>query len=338
MAAKPAEAVERFGRKLVLVLGPTPLSNNGDLDFFRRQRPLLRVLMVVGWGFLLPLGLVGAFIAVRRGGASRYLTVLAGLLILVPVVFFVTSRYRAAALPFLALLAAPAVAALFRGGLSLRKRTGPLLAGALLAVALAFAQDPFLPASNPAYGYLVQGLLEERDGDPRQAEQAYRRALALSPEDSHARRALAFLVLDEGRPEEAEALFRTLVVQNPGAAALRGLGLSLRAQNRHDEALAALERAMRISPGDRRLRALYAEELGEQGLRAAERDNWQASLEWFTAARGNDSSNPFFPFGQATALWSLGRREQAARMMDSLYVANPDFPPAVSWIEHGWRP
>jgi Flp pilus assembly protein TadD len=84
--------------------------------------------------------------------------------------------------------------------------------------------------------------------DPMDAEQSYKRALALSPNDVRARLGLGKMQL-AADPKAAEVTFRAVVASNPRSAiALTDLGVSLDRQGRAAEAQAAYTRALAIDP------------------------------------------------------------------------------------------
>ncbi len=131
-------------------------------------------------------------------------------------------------------------------------------AAELLRVALAHATDPRLE-STIRHNLAIVLALSEPCGDAAQTLEAIReeRRVQLDPTDPARLRAqnnVAQLELRRGRLGEAERLFRdALEIDTRGAhdsvsAALHsGLGLSLLRQNRRDEAIEPLERAVAIS-------------------------------------------------------------------------------------------
>jgi len=84
--------------------------------------------------------------------------------------------------------------------------------------------------------------------DPMDAEQSYKRALAISPNDVRARLGLGKMQLPAD-PKAAERTFRAVVTANPRSAiALTDLGVSLDRQGRAAEAQAAYTQALAIDP------------------------------------------------------------------------------------------
>jgi tetratricopeptide (TPR) repeat protein len=105
---------------------------------------------------------------------------------------------------------------------------------------------------------------------PREAEEAYGRALALEPDHADAHLNLGRLLHEEGRPATAEAHYRRAAELRPGdATAAFNLGVAMQDLRRYREAVAAYRRAVTADPACAdayyNLAAVY-ETLGEPAL------------------------------------------------------------------------
>jgi tetratricopeptide (TPR) repeat protein len=81
------------------------------------------------------------------------------------------------------------------------------------------------------------------------ADQCFRRAIELAPDDLQSLAELGDLQLDMGKATDAEQTFRELRRRSPGLlTASVNLGSALMAQNRLDEATASLNEALKIDP------------------------------------------------------------------------------------------
>jgi tetratricopeptide (TPR) repeat protein len=162
----------------------------------------------------------------------------------------------------------------------------------------AAAQD----APQASRVFVVLGEARLRLGDPVRAEQAFRRALALSPDAAEAHFHLGTALYDQDKVEAAERCFRRAVELKPahalahydlglcrlrqqdrdGAAAAfraalryrpgyadahRNLGDVLAQQGKDAEALAHLEEAVRLAPEDEQARRLLAEVKARRGAK-----------------------------------------------------------------------
>jgi tetratricopeptide (TPR) repeat protein len=100
-----------------------------------------------------------------------------------------------------------------------------------------------------AEGWYAWGC-DLEDGAPEQAQEAYRRALALDPSHAGARLNLGRLLHEAGDPAGAEIHYRgVLAVRGDDALALFNLGVALEDRGRGEEALSAYDRALASEPG-----------------------------------------------------------------------------------------
>jgi 4-amino-4-deoxy-L-arabinose transferase-like glycosyltransferase len=138
----PARAAGLFAHKLYLYFDGVELPRDTDLYAARDQSPLLRAMVSRGppWlpdGLLVPLAFVGAWAGwrERRRAALAYAFVASQAVVIAA--FFVTSRYRAPALPVLAMFACAGVetiSAALRSSRSGWGRARPLVASFALVV------------------------------------------------------------------------------------------------------------------------------------------------------------------------------------------------------------
>jgi tetratricopeptide (TPR) repeat protein len=95
------------------------------------------------------------------------------------------------------------------------------------------------------FGQLQFGAIEE-------SLESFRRAVALSPDNVHARRNMAIALAQSDRLGEAADVLRELVALEPSDAAFANLGAALFALGDRAGALDALARATRLAPADPR--------------------------------------------------------------------------------------
>jgi TolB-like protein/tetratricopeptide (TPR) repeat protein len=137
----------------------------------------------------------------------------------------------------------------------LSKRTPDSVQQALALLDQALATDPgYAPgwaAKAECYLYLITdgiSVLPTREGLPK-ARQAALRALELDEGLSDAHAALAFTELQSWRWNKVEREFQRALTLNPSNAdAYLKLTLFLTAQERHEEAIAAVEKARQLNP------------------------------------------------------------------------------------------
>jgi tetratricopeptide (TPR) repeat protein len=99
--------------------------------------------------------------------------------------------------------------------------------------------------------HLSAGLLLEKQNKFSDAEQEYRKALAIDPASSEATIGLANIYMRGRRFPDAEAELRKIVSAHPDQAGAHvQLGRVLAAQEKNDEAIAELQEALKRTPGD----------------------------------------------------------------------------------------
>jgi predicted CXXCH cytochrome family protein len=126
-----------------------------------------------------------------------------------------------------------------------------------------------------------QGVFWTARGELRKAESAYRRAMVAWPSDVAPRLNLAMLLLDAGRPSEAETELRAgLAVRPDWPAGLFAQGLVAIRQGRSDAAVDAFEACLRAAPTYPRAALRLAEVLRTRGdADAMERALERATIE-----------------------------------------------------------
>jgi len=267
MAAHPGRTVVLFGRKLALFFGQYEVPQLESLPFERRYSFLLR-LPLPGMALLVAVAAYGLWRR-RRDPRAVWLAASAGVIALAVALFFVTGRFRAPAVPFLALLAGGGIASFVEGRrrrVPWRECAAPVVAAALLAVLLVL-NLPGLDrrASEGQYHYRL-GVIREAERKPAEAMAEYARALELDPTLGKAEVNLGTLLARSGRLAEARARLERGVALDPQSAiGLANLGQVHQLEGRAEEALALYRRAIAVDPGyptPRRAAARLLQELG----------------------------------------------------------------------------
>jgi len=133
-------------------------------------------------------------------------------------------------------------------------------------------------ADRPS-SFMNLGNLWSSRGDDVQAENAYRRAVAIDPGFAPAYVNLADLMRSTGREEEAEAMLRAGLGKVDATAALHhALGLTLVRQKRTREALRELALAVKEAPNDARYAYVYGVALHDSGRTKEGIESLEAAL------------------------------------------------------------
>ncbi|HVS19091.1 MAG TPA: glycosyltransferase family 39 protein, partial [Planctomycetota bacterium] len=242
-------------RKLRLLVCNAELGNNEEPRYLFERFSPLGPLVWVGFGVLAPLAVVGLWLA-RRGAWTHFpLWGFLAVYSLGVLAFFVNARFRLPVVPLLCAYAAPALVAAAEAWRA--RRWGPLAAGTGVVLALAIASHALVPASaarlSPSNGRLVLAKGYADAGDWQAARAELQAALELAPDNLIARRSLAATLRALGEPAPAEGELRRVLAAAPrDADALDALADLLLEQGRAEEALPLAERLAGSEPGSAR--------------------------------------------------------------------------------------
>ncbi|HUL04788.1 MAG TPA: tetratricopeptide repeat protein, partial [Candidatus Acidoferrum sp.] len=198
---------------------------------------------------------------------------------------------------------------------------------------MAQSQSPAAPSSSgvlagiarlegPVRQALEEGIAHQRERRFREAEAAYRRALAEQPDQPDALNLLGTLIVGAGGGAEAARLLRRANMLRPEDPTLRAnLAAILVTGERIDEALAEIEKARSLASEAIEVELNYAYILRRLG-RAGEA---LAAYERISAAH---PGNPMARIGAARCLLDLGRAAEAAVIFREVALERPNDPVA----------
>lgn len=249
--ADPAGWLRLLAKKSWLMLWNAEVPNNKSFAFLQQEYTWLRVLPV-RWVVLLMLAPAGIWAAARWGNrkALFILLVYAVFYSLGNVAFFVCDRYRYPVWPVMAAIGGGGLIISFE---TIRQRQLRkflwLLAGAAVMAALSLPN--WFGAVLPDYArdYQFQSFAWFETGHFPQALQDIDRSLALDPTDVTSLHQRANVLLALNRLDEAQAAFeQTLKLSPEESGAWNNLGLTLEKQGHLEEAIQALRRASECRP------------------------------------------------------------------------------------------
>lgn len=269
MVAEPGHTLRLYARKLILFFGQYEVPQVESLPFERRFSWMLR-LPLPGMAFLAAVAFFG-FWKLRRDPTARWLAASVAAIALAVSLFFVTDRFRAPVVPFLALLAGGGIGAFatdMRSPATRRAVALPALASALLAALLVLNGAGLDRGAGDGQYHYRLGLIREAEQRPADAMEEYARALALDPTLGKAEVNLGTLLARAGRLQEARVhLERGVGLDPQSAIGLANLGQLNQLEGRPDEALALYRRALEVDPGyvtPRRAAARLLREMGRE--------------------------------------------------------------------------
>lgn len=134
---------------------------------------------------------------------------------------------------------------------------------------------------------------EMEDGQPQQAEAAWRRAMQANPADPAARQGLLRLLIAQKRLDEAFSLTEASLKYAPQDANLFvNHGLLALQRGQSDQAIASWDEALAIDPGQSLAHLYLAHELDVQGKAKAAASHYSSFLEKIARQRGQDRPAP----------------------------------------------
>ena len=168
-----------------------------------------------------------------------------------------------------------------------------------------------------------QAVALHQQGRPEEAEKLYRQILAINPKVFPALYLLGVLRLEQGDSGEAASLIeQALALNSKDPAAWMHYGLALQGQSRFEEALAAQERALALRPD------LLPARLGRGGaLRALGRN--QRALDDYEAVLAGDPGNADAWNGRGALLRALSRIDEALDSFNRALALDPGFAEAL---------
>ncbi len=257
-AQHPGRFAGRMVDKLLAFWHGRELPRNFDLYGWRNESRVLAFLVgsspgvFIPGGLLMPLGLLGLALALRRGRAACAAAVTVLLFSLSVALIFPASRYRVPVLPLLAIFAVLAIGWLWEQARA--RRSGWLGAGVAALVLLGvMANRPMAwPTDRVRYDAHLQnalGAAMDVRGDLTGAEKAYQTALALDPDFADAWFNLGTV---RGRREDlpgAQSCYRHAIMLRPDQDRARvNLGVVLFRAGQVAAARRELEAALSLNP------------------------------------------------------------------------------------------
>lgn len=257
IAGHPREAAALYARKALLFLNDHEILRNQDPYYFRRFSRFLGP-PLLGFAAIAPFAVLGVVRADRRHRAQRLLALILAGQVAGVLLFFVTARYRMAAVPYLLVFAALGFWHLVDAVRARRARAaaaGFALCGATLALALM----PVRGAERSTFSReaFELGRIAEERGDRAAARRHYQEAARLDPGDPDAYVHLAIVERDLGESGAAlRTLDRALEAMPDLGIAHYVIGTILEAGGEWSRAAESYRAAMRFDPAYDRAEAL----------------------------------------------------------------------------------
>lgn len=252
MRENRVRAVSLFWKKTLLFWNHRELPDNENFYYMRERFRTLRILPLT-FGMIAPFALVGMIAGIRRFRSLFLAYAGVGVTCAALVAFYIFSRYRLAAVPFLLLFAAHGGSVLlnaFRGksfGKALLLTIGTLIAFLAVLLPDPIDFDPRVDGYLPLH--VNRAMLFAEEGNVARAIDEYREALDIAPERDALRKRLARLLRDKGRDDEALLEMIRIAERLPDDAGIRNdIALLYLKMGEREKALHYLEEAVWIDP------------------------------------------------------------------------------------------
>lgn len=260
----PGKAFRLYVRKLRLLFNGSEIPNNRNIHFFAEYSGFLNLPFFIDFWMLAPIGVAGVLLTPR----DRWWWLLVGFMVVylasfLP--FFITSRYRTTALPFLIIMASVFLVGFYEAWRG-REWSRLLGAGATVLVlgALLHLNNVKFPGGrvdqpSPAHYALARAFFEK--GEFEKAVPHFEMSGRLAePFGSSSLALLGRIYMKKGDPIRARDYFVRAISRDPSM--LRGVGAYLIEENR----LMFLEELLdRVEPEDAKLFRRLADEFAKRG-------------------------------------------------------------------------
>ncbi len=215
----------------------------------------------ISFGFVAALAIPGIILCWRLLPRSRLILAAIALQMAALLPVFVTERYRLPMVPGLLVFAAIGVA-IFWQSLADRRTTMVLVYCALLTLSTVVVSSPQRDVSLWALDAYNSGWQALEAGDLGRAEKRLQLAYAYVPANPETNFALGNLRLAEGKPNAADDFYRrTLGFEPEHEGALNNLAVIALNENKSDEAIAWLSRALAVNNRNGKTHFLLAKAL-----------------------------------------------------------------------------
>lgn len=318
--SEPLSWLRLMGRKLLLTVSGREAADTESLEAYTEYSVLLWSLSWLGFGLILPLGVLGIWLTRKDWQRLAILYAMMLAIIFAVAVFYVVARYRYPLVPIVVLFAAAAISAIADWRQGSRRQWG---IGLLLAAAVAVPVNLFFRESNDVT-FLNVGEELVRKGEPAAAIPILRKAVADSPADAQTHFNLGVALNQHGDKSQAVDEFGASIRLQPDYfEAHSALALTLQELSKPSEALQHFREAARLRP----LSAEAHTNLGNALVQSGRPD--EAIHEYHEALR-LEPENPITHNSLAVVLQQQGKTQEAIKEYNEALRLKPDFAGAQS--------
>lgn len=254
----PAGYLDLTIRKMLLFWNAHEIPDILPMAFFRAYAPLLN-LPLFNYAFILPLAIFGMIVCVRCINKDIILLYLFIFGVFVSTsVYFVNSRYRLIAVPYLIIFAAVTVYLFYR---SIRNRQyGFMATGVVALLVLTGITQTRMHEVSLAQAHNNLGIILKRQGSYDEAIREYKRAIEIQPDYGSPYFNLGLLYYEKGQFENSIEFFDVALEVNPGnIKAHNYIGNAYAKTGDRGKAMLHWRRSLELDPDQSQIRRLVGE-------------------------------------------------------------------------------
>lgn len=258
MLTNPLTTVSLFIRKFYYFFNAYEIAENQSIYFFRFWSPLLKILvfhnniLAFPFGIICPLALWGIAVCSKRDKSVMLLLIYLAAFLMLMMIFFVCSRYRAIAVPVFVIFAAVALD-WYAKQIKERKFKVVLSSFIPLFFLYVFSNATVfdIREEDESRWFLNLGTAYRNKGQNEKAIKSFKSAEKVNPRNPDVVYNLGVLYLEKGEYQKALEEFRkSIAIDEHDSAAYSNVGIVLMKQEKIDEAIASFQSALTLDPAD----------------------------------------------------------------------------------------
>lgn len=319
--AHPVEASRLMIRKTLLFFNRYEISNNKHIEYFAGLTPGLNLLLHLNFGLLVPLAMVG-FWGLRLNYSARILLILIAFYAISVILFFITTRFRLPAVPWLAWLAGASIVYFYSEHRAGQKLWSPIIL-LICGIAVAFLNIWNLSEAPNGWARFMEGNAYMKLNQPDSARVCFNDAIMANEAVSRSRLNLGVLAYRDHNFDEAANQYQLSLLAEPtNAETWNNLGIVFEARGDTQKALDAYHRSISARPLSSDAKHNLAGLHFRIGIRNLKISFDTVAVAHFDSCLALDPS-PVALYNRAIALGRLGQIEQAVIDLQSVVKSDP---------------
>lgn len=258
MLTHPGTTLYLMSRKFFYFFNAYEIPENQSIYFFRIWSPLLKILvfhnniLAFPFGVICPLALLGIALSLKRNKEVKLLLIYMLAFLMLMMIFFVCSRYRAIVIPIFVIFAAVTLDWYIK---QIRDRKFIVLFSSFIPLLFFYvfsnANIFEVREDDQSRWFLNLGTAYRNKGQNERAIKSYLAAKKVNPHNPDAVYNLGVLYMEKKEYQNAIEEFRNSInMDEYDSAAYCNVGIALLRQNKLDEAISSFESALSIDPAD----------------------------------------------------------------------------------------